>query len=324
MRHGERRSGAAAAAKAKPRERGGRRYGPAKASLEETPLPAAAEEPPVKRESRLAPHSERPVLPRWPFVTGTFTFPFFSGTLARVMVLTICSLLTGKLLTESIRLGVIEDPRATFLSGLFGAATLMATIAWFVFASACALTVVRETANGCDKIPEWPGSAFCDWFFEPLYLFDSLCVSVLPGMGLAWCLALLGRPAQAAQVVSLFFLFPFLLLSMLEKDSPFAAISWPVVRTLWRAWKGWASFHLATVALLAAAGNVMLAVWPAGESWRIIVASPVFVIVWFVYFRLLGRLAWYCAEHDRPEADADGGESADQENADEEEATEAE
>ncbi len=102
---------------------------------------------------------------------------------------------------------------------------------------------------------------------------------------------------------------------MLEKSSPLAAISWPVFRSLGTAWRGWAGFYLAAVALLAAAGNVVLAVRRAGEFWGIIVSSPVIVIVWFIYFRLLGRLAWYCGEHGGVEVEADADETADQENA---------
>jgi DNA-directed RNA polymerase subunit RPC12/RpoP len=301
--------------KRKPADEAQALYGLAKVPQEETsPSPVPAEEPAV-RDWRLAPTSEKPVLPRWPFITGTFSFPFFPGNLARIVVLTVWSLAADALVTESIELGGVSDPRATFLSAIFGAVTLMVTIGWFVFASACALAVVRETANGCDRIVEWPGLAFIDWFLEPLYLFDALCVSVLPSAGLMGYLALSGRPAQAAPLVSTFFFFPLVLLSMLEKSSPLAAISWPVFRSLGTAWRGWAGFYLAAVALLAAAGNVVLAVRRAGEFWGIIVSSPVIVIVWFIYFRLLGRLAWYCGEHGGVEAEADAEENADQEHA---------
>ncbi len=299
-------------------------YGLAKAGPEETPPPAAAEEPPVRRDWRLAPQSERPVLPRWPFITGTFSFPFYSGTLPRAVVLTLWSLVADKLLMESMQLGTAGDPRATFLSAILGSTTLMVTVMWLAFASACALAVVRETANGCDKMPEWPGIAFFDWFLDPLYLFDSVCVGLMPGAGLVWCLTLSGRAAQAVPLVSLFFLFPVALLSMLEKGSPLAAISGPVLRSLRTAWRGWAGFYVATIALLAAAGNVLLAVWHAGEFWGIMVASPVLVIVWLVCFRLLGRLAWYCAEHGGAEAEADAGENLGEEGPDEENPKEAE
>jgi DNA-directed RNA polymerase subunit RPC12/RpoP len=299
-------------------------YGLAKASPEETPPLAVEEAPRPIRDWRLQPQSERPVLPRGPFITGTFSFPFFSGTLLRVLVLTAWSLLADGLLMKAIQLGGVNTPYTWLFSALLGTATLIVTVMWFAFASACALLVVRETASGCNKISEWPGISFFDWFLDPLYLFYSLCVSFMPGAGVAWCLAQLGWTVPGVPLVSLFFLFPVVLLSTLEKDSPLAVFSWPVVRSVWTAWQGWAGFFVATVALFVAAGNVLLAVRPGGDFWVVMVASPVFIIVWFIYFRLLGRLAWYCAEHGEAEADADAGESPDEESLDEEDPAEAE
>jgi DNA-directed RNA polymerase subunit RPC12/RpoP len=299
-------------------------YGVAKARPDETPPLAVEEAPRPIRDWRLQPQSERPVLPRWPFITGTFTFPFFSGTLLHVLVLTAWSLAADGLLMTTIRLGAGGDPSRWLAPALLGTLTLFVTVMWFAFASACALIVVRDTASGCNKIPEWPGLSFFDWFLDPLYLFYSLCVSLMPGAGLAWCLAQLDWTVPGLPLLSLFLLFPVVLLSTLEKNSPLAVFSWPVFRSLRTAWQGWAGFFVATVALSVAAGNVLLAVRPAGELWLVMVASPLFVIVWFVYFRLLGRLAWYCAEHGGVEADADASESPEEQSLDEENPAEAE
>ncbi len=299
-------------------------YGLAQATVDEISLPAAAEEPAPRRDWRLRPQSDRPVLPRLPFITGTFSFPFSSDTLARVLMLTLWSLLADGMLAESVRYGNIEAAHTWVLCAILGSVSLMVTVMWFLFAAACGLAVVRDTANGCDKIPEWPGLAFLEWFLEPFYLFNSLCISVMPGAGLVWCLELSGWPAQAVPLVGAFFLFPFVLLSMLENNSRLAAFSWPVFRSLRTAWRGWAGFYVATVVLLVAAGNIMLAIRPAGEVWTLIITSPVLVIVWFIYFRLLGRLAWYCAEHGEAVADADAGEGPDEENPGEVSSREAE
>jgi len=282
-------------------------YGLAKGSEVESPV--ATEEPEVMGKARLKPHSERPVLPRWPFISGTFTFPFFPSTLARVVVLTVWSLAAEKLLATGIELGG-DDPHTWLPSALLGVLVLFVVTTWFLFASACALAVVRETANGCNKIIEWPGMAFFDWFLDPFYMFNALCVSVLPAALVVGSLSLSGRTADLTPLVSLFILFPLVLLSMLEKNSPLAVFSWPVFRSLRTAWLGWIGFYVAVIALLVAAVNVVLAVRPAGVSWQIIVASPVIVIVWLIYFRLLGRLAWYCAEHGEPEADVEADEEA--------------
>jgi hypothetical protein len=95
---------------------------------------------------------------------------------------------------------------------------------------------------------------------------------------------------------------------MLERNSPFGAISLPVYQTFWMAWRGWAAFYLSTAALLAATGALVATVFAGAGLWGRIAAVAIAVVVWLIYFRLLGRLAWYCTEHmsrAEPEADAD-------------------
>jgi DNA-directed RNA polymerase subunit RPC12/RpoP len=282
-------------------------YGLAKIDEQESPV--ATEEPEAMRKARRKPRSERPVLPPRPFISGTFTFPFYPSTLARVVGLTVWSLVGEKLLSTAIELGG-DDPHTWLGSALLGALTLFVVLSWFLFAAACGLAVLRETANGCARILDWPGLAFFDWFLDPFYLLNAICISVLPAALVVGSLSLAGRSADLVPLVSLFLFFPPVLLSMLETESPLLPLSGPLLRSLRTAWLGWLGFYVAAVALLAAAVNVVLAVRPAGTFWQIIVASPVTVIVWFVYFRLLGRLAWYCAEHGEPEAEAEEDEEA--------------
>jgi len=94
--------------------------------------------------------------------------------------------------------------------------------------------------------PKLADLAFFDWFLEALYLFNGLWVSVLPGMGIAWWLAISGQQGYVVRGASLFFFLPIVLLSMLERGSFMSVISLPVCRTFATAWRGWASFYLAT------------------------------------------------------------------------------
>jgi hypothetical protein len=176
----------------------------------------------------------------------------------------------------------------------------------FALASACALAVVRDTADGSERITSWPGLDFLDYLIEPLYLFNSLCVSVLPGAALSGLLVgggLLGGLLTPAIAI---LLFPIVLLSMLESNSPLGAVSWPVLRTLGAACRGWAAFYLASAALLAATGAVAAIALGIGGLFGEFVAATTLTAAWFIYFRLLGRLAWYCADRmarDEPEED---------------------
>ena len=245
----------------------------------------------------LATYGCRPVLPRRPFLVGTFTFPFSSGARNYTLVLALWTVVSFGLASASIRLAMVENLATWFGSAAFTVVAGIIAVMCFMLASACALAVVRDTANGADEIQEWPGIGFIDWMGESLYVFCSLGMSVLPGAGLAWLLAQFGQPGEAAVLLaSPFFMFPIILLSMLENDSPLGIISLPVCRALWTAGRGWAAFYLTSAALLAAIGVVMAVGVAVGGFLGTIGAMLILATGWLIYFRLLGRLAWYCED----------------------------
>ena len=95
--------------------------------------------------------------------------------------------------------------------------------------------------------------------------------------------------------------------------SPLGVTSWPVCQTLWQAWRGWATFYLVAAALLATAGIILVEAFPSEAFWGTIIAVTAETAAWFIYFRLLGRLAWYCTDlaRKRAEADDEGREDSD-------------
>jgi len=176
------------------------------------------------------------------------------------------------------------------------ASAAMLAIAWFLLASACAMAVVRDTANGSDEVRDWPGAVFLDWFGEVFYLFNGLCVSVLPGAGLAWLLAGYDFSGLPAASIIAFLLFPIVLLSMLEQNSALGVISPSTWGTLRKDSGAWATFYLFSAVLLLAVGVVERVVFFLGGFLGSIVLALSLTVVWLIYFRLLGRLAWHCAD----------------------------
>ncbi len=241
------------------------------------------------------PFRGRPPLPPRPFLTGTFSFPLASTAWTYTLALAIMAMLIAMLAAKCYDLGNIPSPGTWLICALLVAFGGILALMCFSFVSACGLAVVRDTANGVNKITGWPGFNFIDWFLEPLYLFDALCVSMLPGVAIDWLLFLHGHSCSIAAPICVFFLFPFVLLSMLEHGSPLGAVSLPVCRSLFAAAAGWAAFYLTSGALLAVGGIVTVAAFRLGGL-PMLFASFLLAVVWFIYFRLLGRLAWYCAD----------------------------
>lgn len=284
-----------------------RRSGP----QDRAPPPATAMRRAAKpAEEKSDSSGEHPVLPRRPFLTGTFTFPFSRSARAVSFVLAAWAILPFWLLQKSMQLASVASEVNWIGSMLLGGVAMTLVGMWFAFASACALTVVRDTANGSDEIHNWPDMGFLDWMFDPLYIFNSVCVSQLPAIGVAWCRARSLQPDPMEVAGGLLVLFPIALMSMLERNSPLGAVSLPVYRSFWMARKGWAAFYLATAILFSAAGYPLFMVYSAVKVYsagllEIIGGTLILGLVWLIYFRLMGRLAWYCAEytiHVEPEA----------------------
>jgi hypothetical protein len=255
----------------------------------------SAGETPAPQDETAGPY-RRPPLPQRPFLTGTFSFPLSWNARFYALYLAVGAMVVFRLAAQSMRFGESRGLQSWVFSALMWPAAVILGVMCFAFASACALAVVRDTANGLSKITSWPGIDILDYLVEPLYLFNSICVSVLPGVALGWALARHGLPGGALGPVGALLLFPIVLLSMLESGSPLVIISGPVWRTFAVAGRGWAAFYLTSAALLAAGCLAAgAAAWIGGLSGTF-VAAVATAAAWLIYFRLLGRLAWYCAD----------------------------
>jgi len=96
-------------------------------------------------------------------------------------------------------------------------------------------------------------------------------------------------------LVSCLAIFPFVLFSMLAEGTVLAPYSAAVVKSFSAAGDGWLLFYMESFLLgLAAAIALVIAAVP---SW---IAAPIggaiLVTLAFIYFRLVGRLMWYCQQ----------------------------
>jgi DNA-directed RNA polymerase subunit M/transcription elongation factor TFIIS len=258
----------------------------------------------ARAQRQFEPYFRHPILPRAPFFAGTYTFPLSSGVLGITLLIAISAMAAFSAAVWAIDLAAVGSFPTLFASAMLTAATTIITLLLVAFASASGLAVVRDTAAGCDRIHNWPGMAFIDWFGEPFYVLNSLCASLVPGLGIAWILNQYDQSFDAAIPISLFFFFPVVLLSTLETVSVFGIVSWPVCRTFWQAWLGWGTFYLSTAALLVVAAILSAEAFLAAGPSGIFGAAPILTAAWLIYCRMLGRLAWYCTDRARKRAEA--------------------
>ncbi|MFM7077116.1 MAG: hypothetical protein ACKO5R_11285 [Planctomycetaceae bacterium] len=217
------------------------------------------------------------------------------GTWVRIVVLATWCWAVARMVRETAGLMASADGRLTVLSAMFSVLSTILAAGLLAFASACALAVVRDVANGCATVVEWPGLMFLDWAGDALVIVNAMAMAVAPGAGLAWWMAAGDGRVNAAAVAPVVVLFPIVLLSLLENGSPWDPLSLPVWRTFVVAPAGWVVFFVAAAILLGAAGAVAVPGFMAAGVWGAVVASLAAGVAWLVYFHLVGALACHCA-----------------------------
>jgi DNA-directed RNA polymerase subunit M/transcription elongation factor TFIIS len=195
------------------------------------------------------------------------------------------------------RLFAIPDGPAQFMACMLFAFLFLFGVPVFANWSMSMLAILQDTAGGNDEVESWPDLNFLDWILDAIYLPAALFVAVLPGLAVGQLARIttgeIGLPIAAA--ASVFLLFPFVLVSMLEAGSPIGIISSPVARSLHVATRRWLQFYGLTAVLISAA----LAAWQLRWFESVLLnflAAAAAVAAGLLYFRLLGRLAWCCQE----------------------------
>lgn len=113
------------------------------------------------------------------------------------------------------------------------------------------LALLESVANGQLRVKEWPSFSLFDHLGDALAIGLSLVASLLPGLFLSGLIAGeepgSGRIQIMGMMLSAFFLFPFLLLSVLDNGSLMQPISGSVIRSLTEAKDAWGGYFLKTL-----------------------------------------------------------------------------
>jgi hypothetical protein len=244
----------------------------------------------------------RPVHPPPPgiFLLGTFTFPFHSGSRSCFVVLSIFTFIVYTLAGYAIYFGSFSSQLRSsigpWIASLF--CTFMGVMLSFILLitySAFGLAILKDTAEGSERFVSWPRGWFIDWIEEMFYIFLNLFYGVIPAVLL---LAVLPDSPGVRLPVIIFtesILFPLFLMSALAGGSAAMPHSAPVWRSLSYAWHAWILYYLFTI-LIGEAFVFFLLKNPFTGFWQEnVVFSLILPFFWIVYFRLLGRLAWFCS-----------------------------
>lgn len=262
----------------------------------------------AEREAELAEREQaarlgtRGVLPPALFFSGTLGFAFSEELVGRTLSLMALAILTPVLLGFGFGGGPVEaGGGAAAAIVAVGQLLLVACstgflLAWIVTASTCGLAILHNTAYGNDDIRDIPNALALEGLANPIYLIFAVIYGALPGVFVVGC----WRPSPISQLlvisISQLIFAPICLLSMLETGFMLNPLSPRVWRSVLRSWPAWGLFYVLGFALVAITIAVSAASVAVGGHYLGIVVSGVLnTMAWLVYFRLLGRLAWFCA-----------------------------
>ncbi len=273
-----------------------------------TPSAAAPEEPDRDKAAERAARREEQEELAWEAVastppgpmlcSGTFGFPFRLASLPPLVMLTAVDTLaigalwlgnwsaaSGAKLPGPVAAGAVGAGAALIaIGGVIGAACLAAVAIYGV-------TILRETAAGAEIIEDWPNLIGVESASGIAYAAAALALAAVPG-ALA---AAVGIPRTVVFPLSIVVLFAPFLLSALEAHSPLYVVSPAAWRAVTHAWRAWCLFYLLVSALAIAIALIVLLSGLFGAVISAIVAGFLLAAGSMIYFRLLGRLAWFCS-----------------------------
>jgi DNA-directed RNA polymerase subunit RPC12/RpoP len=236
----------------------------------------------------------RPILPKWPLLSGILPFLFTSGVLVRWLGISVALGAAGWVLLNGL---------AMAMTGGFGAIAGMCFFAigcvfTMLAASAAAgalLQIITESAVGNREIENWP--SLLDWFGSLLFLGVSGIMSAVPGSAVSLIPPLHSNPSWSALAIGIgiAICWPVMILSQLHINSIWGIVSPRILGSLVQCPFSWALFFLETFALLAICGAAIIFI-AGNNAMATLWLMPLFVAVMIILARLLGRLAWMLSE----------------------------
>jgi hypothetical protein len=199
-------------------------------------------------------------------------------------------------------LGLINVPNMGIASfgAWFGGMMMLAVggllcIACFLYAAGLAMSILLDTSNGMKRVDSWPRGFFFDWMLEAGYVAGAIFWSVLPGIVLNLARESLGVPQVFIFAVPAALIFPVTLLAELDLGIFCFPGSPDVWRSPFHSRRAWLDFYLITLPLVALSAGITAYAFEEDMAWLLSLSSLFAAAVWLLYFRVLGRLAWYAS-----------------------------
>ncbi|MGI9429227.1 MAG: hypothetical protein ACR2NM_11260 [Bythopirellula sp.] len=180
----------------------------------------------------------------------------------------------------------------------FFVAAGITTVLCLVSLAAICLAVFTESAEGNDRLHSPPSPIFLDWVADVFYLVMPAVLAIVPWAMLCKVFEqnLLAEQRGILLMMGWLGTFPLLLLSSLENGSALEPFSPRIFASVTSRPGHWMLFVIQTAAVAWAAQAGVERLLAAESSLVGLLVIPLIVATALLYFRILGRFAWWLAE----------------------------
>jgi len=182
--------------------------------------------------------------------------------------------------------------------GLFAAGGFFAAIVL-----ACGFTIMQSVANEEDSVKEWPVTLEpMEWLSATVFCFAAAGLAYAPGWFIGYMTFGTSLTTVCLSMMSVFVIFPFVLLSMLDMQNIFVPFSPDVGRSVTRCEEAWGGFYFSSGILFFFTFLVFAfaSLFPAPTA--AVIGIFIAVGAAFLYFAMIGRLAYAIGQSVNAEA----------------------
>ncbi len=156
-----------------------------------------------------------------------------------------------------------------------------------------AFEILETVANGQNRVTQWPTFDPGEWFGQGLLTMSAIFLSAMPGAILTVPIFGVSLLSYACILLSIFAMFPFIILSMLDNGSVTMPISGEVTKSVTRCKESWGTLYFSSMLLFGFQFVTMAAITSvAHPAAAVIYGSFSSIGLVFLYFSMIGQLAF--------------------------------
>lgn len=171
--------------------------------------------------------------------------------------------------------------------GLFPAGVLLGAIT-----VGCGFAILQSVANKEESVSEWPVVDPIGWFGQLFVAFAAAGIAAIPAWGVSQFIFGPSLISVAITMLSVYTVFPFVLLSMLDMQSAFIPFSAEVGRSVTKCEEAWGGFYFSAGLLFVGLFLVFSLASTMSAPVCAVISIVSGIAITFTYFAMIGRLAY--------------------------------